>query len=116
ERIAGGLRVRSKAAGSGVDEVREVEQLAFDDRTIYLDGSNNAVVSRPDTGFSVKYGQTLRIPIQKLLENDWDFDGDKLSITKVKRARIVGSDIVYASPQGIQWSSVQGDSIQHTFF
>jgi Ca2+-binding RTX toxin-like protein len=67
----------------GIDVVRGVEQLVFKDRTVYLDGTNNAPDAQNDRGFEIPENAALRIPVTALLANDRDFDGDRLRISSV---------------------------------
>lgn len=72
------------AAGTdlGTDTVINVEQLQFNDRTIYLDGTNNRPDAVDDTGSGVE-DTTQTINAATLLANDSDFDGDVFSLTAV---------------------------------
>lgn len=101
---------RPGAGGSdGTDRVRNVERLDFRDRQVFLDGSNNVPLAQADDGLSVVDGRSLTIPFRRLLDNDVDFDGDRLTITQVKgkpadSVRIVGGTIVFTPPAGVQWA------------
>ncbi len=112
----GSASVADKKQGrDGADAVRGVEQLAFHDRTVYLQaGVNNAPIGRPDA-FTVRYNQELRIPARRLVANDIDFDGDALTITKVKRVVLNKGIVIYRPPTEIQWALAEGNRIQHSF-
>jgi hypothetical protein len=125
ERISSSqARVKNTRAPSnrsdGNDLVRNIERLDFKDRQVFLDGQNNAPIAQPDKGFSVFDGASLSIPFSRLLGNDVDFDGDRLSITQVKgkpgkSVRIVGNSVVYTPPVGIQWALAGFSSYESTF-
>ncbi len=104
----------------GNDLARNVKRLDFKDRQVFLDGSNNAPLAQPDEGLSVVDGRSLTIPFARLLGNDVDFDGDRLSITQVKgkpanSVRIVGNSVVFTPPAGIQWALADFASYETTF-
>jgi N,N-dimethylformamidase beta subunit-like, C-terminal/Domain of unknown function (DUF4082)/Cadherin-like domain/Bacterial Ig domain len=104
-----------KQGRDGKDVARGVEQLAFHDRTVYLQGGvNNAPIGRPDA-FKLRYDQELRIPVKRLVANDIDFDGDALTITQVKRATLEKGFVIYRPPTDIQWALAEGNTIQHSF-
>ncbi len=70
----------------GIDVVENTEILQFDDRTIYLDGTNN----RPDAMDDVLQGVEDTIQTydaSELLTNDFDFDGDNFRIVGVTGAK-----------------------------
>lgn len=69
----------------GVDSVRKVEELQFSDRTIYLDGRNNIPVAVADQGAALE-DRAYTLHADELTRNDWDFEGDKLSVTSVSDA------------------------------
>src|SRR5512134_3920296 len=85
----------------GTDRLTGIERLEFLDHKVLIDGTNNAPIARSDTGFTVEDGNTLRIPVARLLANDREFDGDPLSVSDLPRprakglARIEGGTIVY---------------------
>lgn len=104
----------------GNDLARNVKRLDFKDRKVFLDGSNNAPQAQADEGLSVVDGRSLTIPFSRLLGNDVDFDGDRLTITQVKgkpadSARIVGNSVVFTPPVGIQWALASFSSYETTF-
>ena len=112
--------------------MRGIERLRFLDRTVFLDGTNNAPVAEQDTGFVVGDGQLLRIRAGDLLANDRDFDGDRLTIVGVsfngeesttsatdpsgRAVRIVGNNVVYTPAEGFQWATLEQDGYEDTFF
>ncbi|MDT3680315.1 MAG: DUF4082 domain-containing protein [Burkholderiaceae bacterium] len=107
-------------ASDGTDLVRNVERLDFRDRKILLDGSNNAPLVRADDGLTTVDGRSLTIPFSRLLGNDFDFDGDRLTITQVKgkpadSVRIVGNSIVFTPPAGVQWALASFTSYETPF-
>ncbi len=105
----------------GNDLVRNVKRLDFKDRQVFLDGSNNAPIAQPDEGLSTVDGKSLTIPFARLLGNDIDFDGDRLSITGVKGSpaqsvKIVGNAVVFTPPVGVQWALADFSSYETSFF
>ena len=66
----------------GTDSIKKVEALQFADRTIYLDGRNNAPIAVDDTA-STTTNTPVVIPISTLLQNDKDFDGNTISFVSV---------------------------------
>lgn len=63
----------------GTDTVEDVEALVFDDMTIYLDGRNNGPLAVDDAATVAENGNvTLDV-----VANDFDFEGDALSVTSV---------------------------------
>ena len=135
-RSGNGFVVRDMVPGrhgdDGADLVRGIERLRFLDRTVFLDGTNNAPVAEQDTGFVVGDGQLLRIRAGDLLANDRDFDGDRLTIVGVsfngeesttsatdpsgRAVRIVGNNVVYTPAEGFQWATLEQDGYEDTFF
>ena len=67
-----------------------VEALYFeaDDYTVDLTGGNNAVLARDDTR---AVGADAPARLTGLLENDYDFDGDPLTITGIDTTETVGT-------------------------
>ena len=116
----------------GADLVRDVEQLRFLDRTVFLDGTNNAPIAEQDRGFVVADGQDLRISVSELLANDRELDGDPLTIFGVsfggqsgatgetepsgRSIRIQGSSVIYTPAEGFQWATTENDTYEDTFF
>ena len=105
----------------GNDLVRNVKRLDFKDRQVFLDGSNNAPIAQPDEGLSTVDGKSLTIPFARLLGNDIDLDGDRLTITGVKgnpgkSVKIVGNAVVFTPPVGVQWALADFSSYETSFF
>ncbi len=69
----------------GTDSIENVEVLQFSDATIYLDGRNNPPIAVDDTATTTQ-NTPLVIPISTLLANDFDFDGNKISLVSVSGA------------------------------
>lgn len=72
-----------------VDLLRSIERLYFvaDDYLVDLTGGNNAVLARDDTAAVSASGVVI---LSGLLDNDFDFDGDVLSITGLNTDGLVG--------------------------
>ncbi len=105
----------------GTDLERNIKRLDFKDRQVFVDGSNNAPVAQPDEGLSTVDGKALTIPFARLLGNDVDFDGDRLTITGVKgnpdkSVKIVGNSVVFTPPVGVQWALADFSSYETSFF
>lgn len=73
-----------------IDKTRGVEQLYFaaDDYTVFLTGENNAVLARDDTA-NATAGETATLA--NLTANDFDFDGDTLTITGIDTSLLQGN-------------------------
>ncbi|MFD2252327.1 VCBS repeat-containing protein [Pseudochelatococcus lubricantis] len=81
-------------ANGDQDTLQNVEALRFDadDYTLYLDGRNNAVLARDDVGATGE-DSALTIQAATLLANDWDYEGDKLSVTAVSSQSAAGAAV-----------------------
>lgn len=66
----------------GRDRLIGVESVAFEDYTLRLDGRNNAVLAGDDR-FEAVEDRPLSIRVEDLLANDFDADGDALTVTRV---------------------------------
>lgn len=66
----------------GADRLFDVEALRFSDRTIYLDGRNNAPYAVPDS-FKTREDERLSIDVRALLRNDGDFDRDRIALASL---------------------------------
>ena len=85
----GPIKAKVTDANGDTDRLHGVEALYFaaDDYTAYLDGRNNAVLARDDMAASDAAGAT----IDGLTDNDFDFDGDPLTITGIDTSGLTGS-------------------------
>ncbi len=85
----GPIKAKVTDANGDTDRLHGVEALYFaaDDYTAYLDGRNNAVLARDDVAASDANGVT----IGELTDNDFDFDGDPLTITSIDTSGLTGS-------------------------
>ncbi|MEO1641166.1 MAG: ExeM/NucH family extracellular endonuclease [Pseudomonadota bacterium] len=72
-------------ADAGRDRLKKVEALYFaaDDYTLFLDGTNNAVLAGDDAA-STDEDTPLALSVADLLANDQEFDGDAIQITGVE--------------------------------
>ena len=101
------------------DRLHGVEALYFagDDYTAWLDGRNNAVLARDDAAASDADGAT----IAGLTDNDFDFDGDALTITGIDTTGLVGSAVlnddgtVSYSTDGLFAALAEGETAETTF-
>lgn len=83
----------------GVDTLKKVEAIQFDDYKVYLDGTNNAVLARNDV-FATEEDTPLEISAASILENDFDYDDDALTITEVGEAvggtvELIEGDVIF---------------------
>ncbi|WP_420006807.1 Ig-like domain-containing protein [Arenibacterium sp. LLYu02] len=80
------------------DVLKNVEALFFaaDDYTLYLNGTNNAVLAGDDTAATT---ENAAIVLTDLLANDRDFDGDRLTITAVDATSALGATVTMADGQ-----------------
>lgn len=71
-----------------------VEQIFFagDDYTLYLDGRNNEVLAADDSVAAVE-DVALQIDVADLLANDFDADGDVLSVSSVAATSQLGASV-----------------------
>lgn len=71
-----------------------VEQIFFagDDYTLYLDGRNNAVLAADDSAAAVE-DVALQINVADLLANDFDADGDALTVSSVAATSELGASV-----------------------
>ena len=75
------LMVTDTATGDR-DWLRSIEVLQFDDATIYLDGRNNAPVAFDDAA-TTDEDSALTLNAADLVANDYDFEGDALTVTGI---------------------------------
>ncbi len=85
----GPIKAKVTDANGDTDRLHGVEALYFaaDDYTAYLDGTNNAVLARDDEAASDATGTV----IAGMTDNDFDFDGDALTITDIDTSALIGS-------------------------
>jgi Ca2+-binding RTX toxin-like protein len=84
------------SGAEGNDTLSGIEQLYFeaDDRTVYLDGSNN----RPDAVddlLAATEDVTARYTAADLLANDFDFDGDTFTLVDVNAASAMNGTVTW---------------------
>ncbi|MEM7641581.1 MAG: Ig-like domain-containing protein, partial [Pseudomonadota bacterium] len=84
------VRIENLEDVDDVDLLRSIERLYFvaDDYIADLTGGNNAVLARDDAASVLAAGVVV---LSGLLDNDFDFDGDALSITALNTDGLVGS-------------------------
>ena len=105
----------------GTDTLKSVERMVFRDGEIFLDGRNNAAFTRADELTSdedtgIDFSATL------LLENDFDFEGDTLTIVAIDTTEtqgavqdLGGENYRYDPSQAFQYLAV-GESATDSFF
>ena len=69
------------AGADGHDQVIRVERLVFADRTINLGAGNNVPVAVDDQVFTDEDAGTVSSGSAGVLANDYDFDGDAMTVT-----------------------------------
>ncbi len=81
-------------ADAGTDKIFGVEALYFaaDDYTLFIDGTNNAVLAGDDTA-TTDEDSVLTIAASDLLANDQEFDGDTITLTSVAATSTAGATI-----------------------
>ncbi len=81
-------------ADAGVDKLFRVEALYFaaDDLTLFIDGTNNAVLAADDAVATSEDG-TLSISAADLLDNDREFDGDTIFVSDVDGVSGSGANV-----------------------
>jgi Ca2+-binding RTX toxin-like protein len=67
----------------GTDIFVSIESFEFKDYVVYLDGRNNAVLAEDDTALTSQ-NQAVLVTAASLIANDFDYDGDTLTITAVQ--------------------------------
>ncbi|MEO5374344.1 MAG: cadherin-like domain-containing protein, partial [Alphaproteobacteria bacterium] len=85
QRLLDGWQVTNRSTG-GSATLTSVEAVAFTDRTIYLDGRNNAPITVADTSAPTAEETPIVIAAADLLANDSDFDGDEFVLLSVSDA------------------------------
>ena len=108
--------------GSETNRLFGVEALRFeaDDFTLFLDGTNNAVLARDDAAATGE-NETLAIAAASLLANDSEFDGDAIEVTAVAATSSAGAsvsfdgaDIIY-DPGTLFDALAEGETVTDTF-
>ena len=82
-------------SGLGTDERNTfsgIETLKFDDYRVRLTGENNRVLTGDDTAETTE-DAALSVSVDALLANDFDFDGDTLSIASIDTTSALGADV-----------------------
>jgi hypothetical protein len=80
----GNVTIKDMAGDQGTDLLTNVERAEFDGYTLYMDGTNNAVIANDDDGIEAVEDVTLAIAADGLTANDFNVDGDTLTITSVQ--------------------------------
>ena len=98
-------------AAGDEDSLTGVEALYFeaDDYTLYLDGTNNAVLAADDTA-STDEDAVLSIAASDLTANDQEFDGDEITVVAVSATSAAGASVSLANGAV---SYDPGDLFQH---
>ncbi|MBY6002837.1 ExeM/NucH family extracellular endonuclease [Salipiger bermudensis] len=83
---------------SSIDVLKKVEALHFaaDDYTLFLDGTNNAVLAGDDSATTTET-EALTLAEADLLANDSEFDGDSIAITSVDATSALGASVTFAN-------------------
>ncbi|WP_372835722.1 Ig-like domain-containing protein [Puniceibacterium confluentis] len=96
---------------TGTDTLLDIEQIVFDDYTLYLDGRNNAPIIRADA-FGTDEDTALLLTYADLLANDYDPDGDPFGITSVSSADVAvlfdAAGGITLDPRGLYDTLAQG--------
>ena len=106
--------------GAGLDRLVNIEELHFDNATLFLDGRNNAPLAVED-GETV--GEDDSATQIDLIANDWDFEGDTLTVTQIDTTGTSGTvlltdpanGIVTYDPAGQFESLALNDTAEDTF-
>lgn len=109
-------------ADAGTDFLKSVEALYFagDDYTLYMDGTNNAVLAGDDAAAGGE-NEVIAIAGADLLANDREFDGDTIVITAVDATSTAGASVsfdgttVSYDPGAIFDSLAEGEVATDTF-
>jgi hypothetical protein len=105
----------------GTDLLTRIEALYFaaDDYTLYLDGTNNAVLAGDDTAATGENG-VLTLSTATLLANDREFDGQSTSVTAVSNSAagatvtLSGGTVSY-DPGSLFDALGEGETVTDTF-
>ncbi len=105
----------------GTDLLSDVEALHFeaDDFTLWIDGTNNAVLAGDDAA-ATDEDTPLLIDAATLLANDREFDGDTIAITSVEATSALGATVSFDGTTvtydpAIFASLAAGETIEDTF-
>ena len=69
----------------GEDTISNIQEVQFDDRTLFLDGTNNAPLAFDDAG-TVLRNSIATFSVDALLSNDVEFDGQNFTVINVGNA------------------------------
>ncbi|MGR3368306.1 MAG: ExeM/NucH family extracellular endonuclease [Sagittula sp.] len=110
----------AQGAVTSIDVLKQVEALYFeaDDYTLYLDGTNNAVLAGDDTAATTET-EAVTLDAADLLANDTEFDGDTLTIIAVDGTSALGATVTMADGQ-ITYTPAfdelaEGETVEDTF-
>lgn len=83
-----------------LDILKNIEALYFaaDDYTLFLDGTNNAVLAGDDTAATTET-EAVVLDAADLLANDTEFDGDTVSIVSVDAVSAMGATVTFVNGQ-----------------
>ena len=102
--------VRILSADGGFDRLLGVETVLFDDYALFLDGRNNEVLATDDR---VTATENFRVFLSEdfLTSNDFDGDGDTLTVTSVRdeagiELDIADGGVTYTPPEGFVGTKV----------
>ncbi len=110
----------------GTDNVRNIEELQFDNFTVYLDGRDNAPLAVADeaaVGEDDGAGELAQNTIH-LIANDWDFEGDSLTVTAIDSTGTLGDvqsvgaladGVVTYNPNGQFEALAEGETTTDSF-
>ena len=112
------------AGADGHDQVRNVERLVFADRVIEIGSGTNRPVASDDAVFINEDTGTYNSGAASVLDDDFDFDGDPLTVTAGTFTGTYGtltlnsdgtySYTLFASVQGLDDGEVVQDSFNYT--
>ncbi len=83
----------------GKDTISNIQEVQFDDRTLFLDGTNNAPLAFDDAR-TVLRNSVETFSVNELLSNDVEFDGENFTVINVGNAvnglvQLIGNTIVF---------------------
>ncbi|WP_425072298.1 ExeM/NucH family extracellular endonuclease [Sagittula sp. S175] len=103
-----------------IDVLKNIEALYFaaDDFTLFLDGTNNAVLAGDDTAATTETEATT-LAAADLLANDTEFDGDTITITAVDATSALGATVTFDGTQIVYTPAfdalAEGETVEDTF-